>query len=121
MNKNDILLVIIICSVALFSLLMFNIFKNDNPKTAIIYYENKEILKINLTDDETNEYIVKGYNGDVKINTLNGKIKVVAENSPLHLCSKQGYISSSYETIVCLPNKIIIKIIDDDSLDSVIG
>ena len=32
------------------------------------------------------------------------------EESPLHLCSKQGFIEESYESIVCLPNKIVIKI-----------
>ena len=80
------------------------------------YYENEVILKINL--EEEKEYVVKGYNGDVKIKAGNGKIKVVEETSEKHLCSKQGYIKESYETIVCLPNKIVIKITSDDELDA---
>ena len=61
-----------------------------------------------------------GYNGEVVIFAGQGKIKIEEENSPLHLCSKQGYISASYETIVCLPNKITIKIEAIDSLDTVV-
>ncbi len=51
------------------------------------------------------------------------KIRVKKENSPNHICSKEGYISDSSRTLVCLPNKIIIKITNDntdDKLDGVI-
>ena len=51
----------------------------------------------------------------------NKSAKVVEEKSPLHLCSKQGYISKSYETIVCLPNKIVIKLESNDDLDVIVG
>ena len=57
----------------------------------------------------------------MKIEVKNKKIRVITENSPLHLCSKQGFISKSYETIVCLPNKIVIKIENDKNLDGVVG
>ena len=40
------------------------------------------------------------YNGNVKIVVKNNKIKVAKENSPKHLCSKQGYINNSTEIIM---------------------
>ena len=55
------------------------------------------------------------------IEVLDYKIRVVEENSPLHLCSKQGFIDKSYETIVCLPNKVVIKLVSDsEGLDGVV-
>lgn len=118
MNKTDIKLIGIILLIALIFLLSFKLFEKNDNKQAIVYYENKEVLKVNL--NEKKEYKVDGYNGEVTIVVNNGKVKVKQEKSPLHLCSKQGYISKSYETIVCLPNKVSIKIIGNEELDVVV-
>lgn len=114
MKINDIILIIVLL---LISCLIFS--KKENGNQALVYYENDLILKIDLSQD--NEYDVNGYNGNVHIIVKDNKIKVEEENSPKHICSKQGFISSSNETIVCLPNKIVIKIDSEDKLDTVIG
>ena len=119
MNKNDIILCVIILIVSLFVLGIFKI-SNKKAKEAIVYHNNDVILKIDLTDNEKRTYTVNGDNGDVVIETSDGKVKVVEEISPKHLCSIQGYISSSYESIICLPNRIVIKINDKDDIDTVV-
>lgn len=116
MKLNDLILIAIILLIVGI-ILIFN--KKEIPNQAKVYYENDLILTIDLSQNK--EYDVQGYNGNVHIVVLDNKIKVEEENSPKHLCSKQGFISSSNETIVCLPNKILIKIESDDSLDTVIG
>ena len=117
MNKNDKLLIIILLLALLIVLIIIKLSASFSNKIANVYYENEIILKIDLSSDEQ-EYVVKGYNGDVKIRAGNGKVKVIEETSDKHLCSKQGYIEESYEMIVCLPNKIVIKITSDDELDA---
>lgn len=82
------------------------ILKTDS-NYAYVYYENKVILEIDLRINR--EYTVKGYNGDVLIEVKDKKIRVEKETSPLHICSKQGYVDDN-TPIICLPNKIIIKI-----------
>lgn len=119
MNKSDIKLIGLVLLIALIFLLGFKLFEKNDNKQAIVYYENKEVLKVNL--NENKEYKVDGYNGEVIIIVNNGKIKVDQEKSPLHLCSKQGYISKTYETIVCLPNKISIKIVGNEELDTIVN
>ncbi len=116
MKINDIILIIVLLLIACL-ILIFN--KKENGNQALVYYENDLILKIDLSQD--NEYDVNGYNGNVHIIVKDNKIKVDEENSPKHICSKQGFISSSNETIVCLPNKIVIKIASIQGLDTVIG
>lgn len=120
MNKNDIIFSVSIFLIAIGIFLYYNLKEKDNLKIANVFYQNEKLLSINLDENENNSYIVKGYNGDVKIVTSNGKVKVESENSPLHLCSKQGYISKSYESIICLPNKIVIKIEDSSDLDAIV-
>ena len=110
MNKSDIKLIIIILLIAITVLFVIAIIDKDNSKEALVYYDNNLVLTIDLNESEEKIYIVDGFNGEVKIIAGNGKIKVDEEESPLHLCSKQGFIEESYESIVCLPNKIVIKI-----------
>ena len=97
MNKSDMKLVIILISVSLCFLFFCKIIK-----------------EIDLTKDD--EYSVTGSNGDVLIEVKNGMIRVKKENSPLNMCSKQGFVKDM--PIICLPNKIVIKL-GNNELDSV--
>jgi len=118
MNKNDIYLIIIIILIGIISLIILN--SNDSKNNyAIVLYDNKEILKIDLTKNINTTYEVEGFLGKVKIEQDNNKIRVIEENSPLHLCKNQGYIEKTHEVIVCLPNHITIKIEGSSELDSI--
>ena len=120
MNKNDVKLIIIVFIMSIVGLGLVFMLKNNNPKAALVYYENNLVLKIDLSLTGVHEYKVNGYNGDVVIKTRDGKIKVEEEDSPLHICSRQGWIDEAYEVIVCLPNKIVIKIEDEKEIDTVV-
>lgn len=121
MNRQDLILSLIVIAISCVLIVTINIFKKDVPTKAYVYYDNKLIKTIDLSLNGNREYIVSGYNGNVVIETKQNQIRVKEENSPLNICSKQGWVSSSLETIVCLPNKIIIKIeaLTDD-VDAVI-
>ena len=96
MNKNDIKLIIaILIIITIFFIIYYLNFKKAN--LAYVYYENNLILTIDLSIDDVFE-------------VLNNQIRVIEENSPRHLCSKQGFISNTGQSIICLPNKIIIEL-----------
>lgn len=117
-KKNDSILIVVLVIFLLVICLLLEL-KKEKGNIAVVYYENEQVLEISL-DSPIKTYEVMGENGIVEIVAGNGKIKVEDENSPLHLCSKQGWIDSSMQTIVCLPNKIVIKIKDQKELDGVI-
>lgn len=120
MNKSDIKLVgsILIIIITIFGFIY--IFNDNNSKNALVYYENDLVLTIDLSLKGEHEYKVMGYNGEILIKTMDNKIKVEEENSPLHLCSQQGWVENSYDIIVCLPNKVVIKIQDQEEIDTVV-
>lgn len=120
MNKSDIKLIIGLLIFLMISFSFMYIKNNNNTKKALVYYEDNLVLTIDLGLKGEHEYHVNGYNGDILIKTSDNKIKVEEENSPNHICSKQGYIDSSYEVLVCLPNKVVIKIEDDKKIDTVV-
>lgn len=112
MNKNDIKLIIFLLVIMLVFFL-FKINNNSKEKIAYVYYEDELIKTISLEEDGI--YSVLGYNGEVLIEIKDKKIRVLEETSAKNLCSKQGY----GEVIVCLPNKIVIKVVNNE-LDGVV-
>ena len=116
MNKSDIKLVIVLLFISIIGVLCFRIFSKKG-ESAYVYHDGNLVLTIDLNVD--NDYVVDGDLGDVLIVVRDGKIKVEDETSPLHLCSLQGFVSDSNESIVCLPNKIVINIGGSD-LDAVV-
>ena len=120
MNKYDIRLLIILIVISALFIILSKI-SDTSSKKAIVYHNSDEILKIDLEDKSKRTYKVVGDNGDVVIETLDGMIRVVEEISPKHLCSKQGFIKNSHETIICLPNRIVIKIAEKEEIDTVVS
>lgn len=113
MNKHDIYLILFVLVVS--SLLLVFINKNSS-NYAYVYYDNNEVLKIDLSKDDN--YKVEGFNGEVLIEVKENKLRVSKENSRLHICSNQGWMNSG--SIVCLPNKIVINF-ENDELDAKVG
>lgn len=57
----------------------------------------------------------------IKCEIKDKKIYVVSSTCPDKICINQGNIGSSGQTIVCLPNKIVIKVINsDEPIDGVL-
>lgn len=107
---------ILIGGVIIISAVFFLVFKftskTDNL-TALVYYENDLVLTIDLSKlpQEITTYEVEGYNGAITIAAKHNAIAVIKENSPYHLCSQQGFISGTNQSLICLPNKVYIKLV----------
>lgn len=114
MKKNDVILIIV-----LLVIIGIFFFLRKDGRIASVYYMEEKILEIDLNKDDI--YVVEGDNGDVTIEVRNKMIRVESENSPKHLCSKQGFTNKQGSVIVCLPNKIVIKIEDSSNkIDGVV-
>ena len=81
-------------------------------------FKDDLVLSADLSIDNT--YIVEGLLGNVVIEIKDKKVRVVKENSPKNICSKEGYISDSTKPLICLPNKVVIKIVQSSDMDGVV-
>ena len=107
MNKNDIKLIGIVLIIVIIIFVLINNNKNIG-NTVEVYYDNKLVLEKDLNID--NIYKVDGYLGEVEIEVKDKKVRIIKENSPRHICAREGYIEDSSKPLICLPNKIIVKI-----------
>lgn len=117
MNKSDIKLVVILAVIVTLVFVIINITKEEGSM-AEVYYEDELVLTIDLNVD--GEYTVDGELGDVVLEVKDRKIRVKSENSPKNICSKEGFIGDSSRTLICLPNKIIVKIVGESEIDGVV-
>ena len=106
-NKKDKILIISLLVISIISILILNLSKKQGS-VAYVYHDNKLLKEIDLNINKT--YTFDGSKGKVIVTVKDKKIKVDKETSEYHLCSKMGYISKPHETIICLPNKIVIEI-----------
>ncbi len=76
----------------------------------------KKDAKYTLDADEY-DYLL----GDMVIEVKSGKVRIEKERSPQNICSNMGWISKTSEALICVPNRIIIKINgannDDQAID----
>lgn len=118
MNKQDRILIVSLLILSVIGIFLLSI-KKEKSEVAYVYRKNKLVLEVPL-EKEQHKYQVEGKLGTVDITVKDYGIMVEKETSPKHLCSKQGYIKKSYETIVCLPNEIVVKISSSNELDTVV-
>ena len=111
--KNDIILLGIILVVALAAIIVVNITKQQGSYVIVVYDQNEvakysinEDIEIKLTYEENNYNTLVIKDGKVYMNDASCKD---------HICVKHHKISMTGETIVCLPNKIVIKIIGNNN------
>lgn len=111
MTKADKILIVLLMVT---SLLLFIPILNNAPasNTAVVTVSNEKVLRIDLSQDK--EYEVNGTNGKVHIEVKDNQVRVTQENSPQHICSKQGFVSDPNVPIVCLPNDTVVTIEADN-------
>lgn len=114
-NKYDIILIVGIIIINVF-LIFYSGGKaiKDNSKIAYIYSNNKLVKEYVLTDDFKDEITIETDNGYNKLHIENGEIWIHDASCPDKLCIYQGKISGDGEIIVCLPNKLLVKIVGKD-------
>lgn len=125
-NKYDIALIIAIIAVNVLILIYgsFNTVEKGQ-KIAYVYSDNKLVGEYTLTDNYDTEFTVKLGSSDYNtVHIEDGKIWIHDATCPDKICLSQGKISNDGELIVCLPNKLLVQIKDnqesEDDLDIIV-
>ena len=97
----------------------------EEGAVAVITQDGKEIRRIHLGQvDEPYEFQVENEEGDYNIIRVEpGRIRVIEASCPDKVDVKQGWISGAHQSIVCLPNRLVIRIEADapDAQDGIDG
>ena len=117
-KKADIIL--FICLILIGGALSYLAFSGSSTGDLVVVKVNGEIYgKYSLTKDRI---ITVNRDGHMnKITIKGGKVQVSKSNCKNQVCVKQGFISSTHQSIVCIPNRVVVSIEGKDGEYDVIS
>lgn len=123
MKKGDIVIILLVISLSLVLVsinFMNNRSSNHNLK-AIIYYNGHIYKEVKLSEEQEFEVITDIGRNLVKVHD-NG-IEIIEADCETQVCVETKIANKNGQMIVCLPNKIVIKVIggEEDELDGISG
>ena len=108
--RNDIILIISI-ALLIIGLFVFWIIKDVNkPEKLYVNIYSDEKLVYSLPIDEDKEITINGKIGEVHIIIKDSYVWVSEADCPNHICEDMGKKNKERESIICLPNLIVITI-----------
>ena len=109
MKRREILAAVVLLSAALAVLLLVFTSKSDS-RLAVITLDGETVRTIDLDRAADEEFTISGENGFNVISVKNGQISVTQASCPDKVCVKHGELHSKALPIVCLPNKLVIRL-----------
>lgn len=96
-------------------------FRMQYGTVAQVWVEDRLVEQVDLAAVGL-PYTINAGSGNVVL-VENGAISMQSANCPDQLCVKQGKITGGVYPIVCLPNRVTVKIVSDseDTPDVVVG
>ena len=85
-------------------------------KYATVHLKNEQVAELSLSPGESYEYELsfgEDNQHTAKIEVADGRVRMLPMGEdlcPQAICSHTGWIEHSYESIVCLPNQIMINL-----------
>ena len=115
LKRNDLILIgaVILLCVVVFAFV--NLTKKEGSK-VVVTVDGKIYDTLSLDKDTT--FTVKGKDGEFNTFKISGGyVDMIEASCPDKLCVKQKDIHYNNETIVCLPNKVVLQIKDGEEND----
>lgn len=114
-NRRDIIVILILLLFAALIYLYAQNFIFKNSQTAEILYDNTVIETVSLDKDRT--FSLDEF-PNIVFEIKDGSIAFIQSDCPDKVCIHTGFINKTGQTAVCLPNKIILKLVSDSRDDA---
>jgi hypothetical protein len=89
---------------------------------VVIKVKGEIIKTLTLREGEPlQRLVIEGKRGQAIVETKGLKVRMLEAPCPDQICVKQGWIDRPRQTIICVPNEIVIYIDAEASLDGITG
>lgn len=105
--KNDVILICALLVVALLAGSALLLFRGEGD-TVSVKIDGEVVYEFSLTEDRTLEIETDG--GYNLLIIEDGKARVERASCPDGICSSHRPISRDGESIICLPNKVVVEV-----------
>lgn len=116
MKKNDVVLGGGILVIALVLFLVMHLTRNEVGNQIRITVDGAVYGTYSLEKDQVIEVKENDFYNRIRIQ--DGAAYMEEANCPDGYCEEQGKISGRTQTIVCLPHKLVVEVLDADGLEN---
>lgn len=118
-KKADFILLVTVIAIAALTMLFYTFYFNDSGSWVVVYQDGVEIERYAIDEDgiykvnETNTFEIK-----------KGVVDMIESECKNQICVNHIPIKNVGETIVCLPNKIVVTIEgagEENTLDAIVN
>ncbi len=120
MRKGDWVILICILCVLLASFALFTMpGKEDGQRQAVIIVDGAEYARYKLSSNFSEIIEIKTQFGYNKLEINDGKVRMLDASCEDRLDVKAGVIEKVNETLICLPNRLLVTIQGHSAVDMV--
>ena len=118
LTRYDTLLIIGFLAIAIVILLVVS-FAGGQVNTVIVQVDGKEVLRLPLAS--AGRYSVQGSLGETEIEIKDKRVRVISSPCRKKICVQTGWISKPHQTIICAPNKVVVRLTgsSDNDVDGI--
>lgn len=108
-SKSDFLLIGLILFLSGFFIIWFaqGAFQPDSASNIAFIYQGKTLIE---QTDLSKDRIIGILNGKMQLQIKAGKLRILNSDCPQHICKNMGWIKYGGQTIVCVPNQVLVEI-----------
>lgn len=116
MKKKDVILMGGILVIALALFLVMHLTRNETGNQIQITVDGTVYGTYSLAKDQVIEVEENDFYNRIRIQ--DGEAYMEEANCPDGYCEEQGKISGRTQTIICLPHKLVVEVLDEDGLEN---
>lgn len=118
-GRGDILAIALVALLALSVALCFMPVKSGNEDAVIQIFQDGKLIREIPLDEDTSLEIDGDYSNIISVQDQ--RVSISDSNCPGQDCMHSGWISEAGRSIVCLPNRVEVRIAGSSDIDFVVG
>jgi hypothetical protein len=89
----------------------------EKGSVALVEVDGKEICRLDLAIE--GHRVVQGPLGGTVVQVRDGRIRVTESACPHKLCVRMGWAKRAGDLIVCVPNRVVVRVEGEGAVDAV--
>ena len=94
-------------------------YKAGETDAMLVQIDDEEAIRASLAENQ--RFSVDGPLGRTEIEIRDRSVRVVDSPCSKKICVRTGWIHKPYQTIICVPNRVVIRLLASDASDEIDG
>ena len=112
MRAGDVVVVVLVLAAAITSMaLVSRAHAGEKGSLAIVEVNGREVRRVAMGDSQASrKFTVRGWQGPSTLEVKGGRVRMLESACRDKICIGMGWVDTSGRSIICLPNRVVIKV-----------